>query len=154
MLPRRLSLALACLVPLVSCTQSGAAEAEASGSLQVVTEGLRNKQGGQLIARLYVGEATWLEADAEFAQTTVDLPDTGEVALVFENVPYDRSLAVQLFHDKNNNGTLDFQWLPPKPKEGVGVSNNHTRMGPPRYKKAEIFLTKESPQPIEVKLRY
>jgi len=41
----------------------------------------------------------------------------------------------------------------PKPKEGAGVANNHTRMGPPRYDKASFALWPEGVA-LRVVMRY
>jgi len=41
----------------------------------------------------------------------------------------------------------------PKPKEGGGVSNNHTRMGPPQFAKARFALA-DSLRELRVIMRY
>jgi uncharacterized protein (DUF2141 family) len=62
--------------------------------------------------------------------------------------------AVQVLHDENENGKLDFRWFPfPKPKEGAGVSNNNHRMGKPSYEKAEFTVDKPSVV-VQIQLRY
>lgn len=51
--------------------------------------------------------------------------------------------AISLFHDENNNGELDTNWLG-IPKEGVGASNDAKgRMGPPHFEDAKFQLNGE-----------
>jgi len=53
--------------------------------------------------------------------------------------------AVSVIHDENKNNELDMRWLPwPKPKEGVGVSNDpDNKAGPPKWEAAKFTLGAE-----------
>lgn len=57
---------------------------------------------------------------------------TGEMTLIFEDFPAGR-WGIQVLHDRNENGKLDFRWYGP-PKEAYGNSNNPPpRMGPAKW---------------------
>lgn len=59
--------------------------------------------------------------------------------IIFGNVPYG-TYAVSVFHDENNNGKLDKNFIG-MPKEGVGVSNNpKIGMGGPKYDPCTFLL--------------
>ncbi len=76
------------------------------------------------------------------------------MTIIFDSLPFDSNYAVAVVHDRNGNDRLDMRWFPfPKPKEGAGVSGNHTRMGKPRYEPARFAVT----LPMErqrIELRY
>ncbi len=109
-------------------------------------------RGGDIVATLYRGEDTWLKPDQALA--VIKGPVKGDSAeLKFEDVELGHGYAIQVFHDANRNGKLDFRRVIPIPTEGVGVSNNHERMGPPKYDKAE-FKPNENAFKLEIILRY
>ena len=60
----------------------------------------------------------------------------GKSTIVFENVA-PGEYAITCFHDKNNNGIMDFE---PNglPKENYGASNNVMSFGPPQYLNAKF----------------
>lgn len=110
------------------------------GEIEVIVEGIRTKDKGVLLVALYRGEDGWLELDSATALKIIPVTqDT--LSVTFEHEPYDTSYAIQVIHDKNQNGKFDMRWFPyPKPKEGAGVSNNNIRRGPPEYDKARFAL--------------
>lgn len=116
------------------------AQAPGIATLTVTITGIRANQGGELVVALYDRESAWLTTDsARAVQRLVPAGDTAEA--VFAGLPFDSSLAVAVIHDRNGNGRMDMRWFPfPKPKEGAGVSQNHQRMGKPRYAEAEFRL--------------
>lgn len=115
-----------------------------TGTIQVSLEGIRLKDKGTIVARLFATEDSWLETGSELLEQNV--PASAETLVVtFESVPYDSTYGIAVIHDKNGNGEMDMRWFPfPKPKEGSGVSNNHTRKGPPKYDKARFALSEPS----------
>ena len=135
----------------------GAEELEDSlsavGDIEVIVEGIRTKEKGVLIVALFSGQEGWLELES--AAALVILPATSDtLTSTFENVPYDTSYAIQVIHDKNQNGKFDMRWFPyPKPKEGAGVSNNNLRRGPPEYDKA-MFALAEPMKTLRIRLQY
>ena len=149
---------LSCLLVLMLLTgRSGWAEESESdevrtATIQVTFTDLEPDRGGDLVASLFRGEEGWLEPEGVMA--SVKGPVDGQsMELTFEDVPFDESYAIQVFHDANRNGKLDFRRIIPIPKEGVGVSNNHTRMGPPKYDKAEFAVDREELR-LSIILRY
>jgi len=108
--------------------------------LEVTITGVRAQQNGVLVVALYDAEPRWLTLDS--ARTVQRLAPTADsLVTVFEDLPLDSSYAIAVIHDKNGNDKLDMRWFPfPKPKEGAGVSQNHLRMGKPRYDQARFTL--------------
>ncbi len=127
-------------------------EAPQTGTIKVTFTHIEGDRGGDIIASLYQGEDTWLKPDQALA--VINGPVNGEsLELKFEDVELGHGYAIQVFHDANRNGKLDFRRVIPIPTEGVGVSNNHERMGPPKYDKAE-FIPDETPVELAIILRY
>ena len=62
----------------------------------------------------------------------------GTTTITFNNVAAGE-FAVVCFHDKNENGKMDFEPLG-MPMEDYGVSNNIMRFGPPQYNDAKFVV--------------
>ncbi len=124
-----------------------------TGTIVVTVDGVRTKDGGDLVVALFNRESGWLDPDSTFSGTVIPVvADTARI--VFEDVPYDTSYAVQVIHDRNRNGKFDMRWFPyPKPKEGGGISNNHVRRGKPQYEKARFALG-DSSVTLRILMRY
>ena len=131
-------------------TPAGSAD-EAQGQITVTAFGFKN-QGGRAVVTVYRRGEHWLDADRAYRNRAA--PVTADsVTVTFDDLPYD-IYAVNVVHDENGNGKLDMRWFPwPKPKEGAGVSNNHTRRGPPEYEKAK-FEVDRKPVSIRIQIRY
>ena len=110
------------------------------GTIAVTITGIRVQQGGTLLVALYDRESTWLTLDV--ARFVVRLPVAADSqTAMFRGLPDDSNYAIAVIHDRNGNEKLDMRWFPiPKPKEGSGVSQNHERMGKPRYQSARFAL--------------
>ena len=102
---------------------------------------------------LYQGENVWLEPGKEYLKRVLPMSEGDETSIVFSGLPIDQEFALQVVHDRNSNGELDFQWFPPKPEEGVGVSNNNFRMGPPDYEAATFRLEVDA-KTLLIDMRY
>jgi uncharacterized protein (DUF2141 family) len=151
---KRIAPGLLLLLILVAPAAPAAAQETApQGTIVVTAVGVRGDQGGSVLFALFRGPQGWLKQDQAFARQVV--PAQAEsVQVRFASVPLDTAYAVQVFHDKNGNGKFDMRTFPfPKPKEGGGVSNNHTRMGPPRFAKARFALA-DSLVELRVIMRY
>ena len=120
---------------------AASAPGDASAVAVVVTAvGIRADQGGSLVFALYRDKASWLDEDKAFLKKVVKVK-SDSITVTFEGVPHDSSYAVEIIHDRNENGRLDMRKFPyPRPKEGGGVSNNTFRLGPPDYDKARFVL--------------
>jgi len=144
-------LLLLCL--LAVAVAAAAQDPQPRGDIVVTAVGVQADQGGSLLFLLYRGEPGWLNPDRAFASLAAPARDDS-VQVRFAAVPCDTAWAVQVIHDKNGNGRFDMRTFPfPKPKEGGGVSNNHTRMGPPRFAKARFALA-DSLGALRVVMRY
>jgi uncharacterized protein (DUF2141 family) len=138
---------------LMLAAPSRAHSEETAGTIVVTITGIKAEQGGNMVIALYNSDESWLKLDKAVLRKT--LPASGDSLHVeIENVPYGDTYAIQIIHDKNENGKFDMRRFPwPKPKEGAGVSNNKLRLGPPEYDKARFDLA----QPLvslHIKLSY
>jgi len=126
---------------------------EGAGTVVVTAVGIRTNQGGSVIFALCKGKANWLDVDKSFLKKIMKAT-SDSIAVRFEGVPYDSSYAIEVIHDKNENGKLDMRTFPyPRPKEGGGVSHNTFRLGPPDYDKAR-FAVSDSLISIRIVMRY
>lgn len=125
----------------------------AQGSVVVTVTSIRVAQGGTLLVELYDHASGWLVLDS--ARAVRRIPITGDSAVAtFDSLPADTGYAIAVIHDRNGNDKLDMRWFPfPKPKEGAGVSNDHVRMGKPKYADAR-FRVSDAPERIRITLRY
>ncbi|MCL7753388.1 DUF2141 domain-containing protein [Polaribacter sp. Z022] len=62
----------------------------------------------------------------------------GKTTVVFENVPQG-VYAITCYHDKNNNGKMDFS-SNRMPLEDYGASNNNMSFGPPQFEDAKFTV--------------
>ena len=90
------------------------------GNVVVEAVGVNAERGGVLVVALYRGAEGWLKL--EKAVKTMKRPaQSDSITVTFDDLPHG-AYAVQVLHDENENGKLDFRWFPfPKPKEGAGV---------------------------------
>jgi len=131
------------LLLILAAPSQGRSE-ETAGTIVVTITGIKTSQGGTIIIALYNNGESWLTLnEAELKKTVPATDDSLTVAI--ENVSYGDAYAIQVIHDKNENGKFDMRKFPwPKPKEGAGVSNNKLRLGPPEYEKARFALDQPS----------
>lgn len=70
--------------------------------------------------------------------------------VVFTNLK-EGTYAVAVYHDINNNGILDTNWIG-IPKEPIGVSRNvKSRFGPPRFKECQFEVRKDEEIKVQLK---
>jgi len=105
-------------------------------SLSIEFEGLKSDNGKLFIA-LYNQEADFLKNEIKGLE--VDIID-GKAKANFDNLAKG-IYAISSFHDKNNNGKMDTNFLG-IPKEPVACSNNAKgSFGPPKFKDAKFSIT-------------
>ena len=111
-------------------------------SLRVEVSGLQ-KADGNIYVTVYDSDDTWLgeefviQEKVSIAEARVD--DLVHVELSLPQGEY----AISIYHDSNDNGDLDTNWIG-IPKEPVALSNNaKPRFGPPKYKDAVFTLGAE-----------
>ncbi|WP_303722075.1 DUF2141 domain-containing protein [Malonomonas rubra] len=129
------------------------AEPQQEGILRVAISSINTQAGGILRVALFRGESGWPKLKNAFELK--QLPATAEqLELRFEKLPYADDYAIEVHHDENGNGKFDMRWLPyPRPKEGVGVSNNQFGFGHPDFIDARFSLS--SPETtISIQMRY
>lgn len=125
-----------------------ASSAWAQGQLEVVVKNVKEEKGAIRVG-IFRDDKTFMK-DAWLGK--VVKATTGEVKVVFENVPAG-TYAVSIVHDSNENGELDSNAFG-IPKEGFGFSNDAMGMfGPPSFQKASVAVGAGS-QAISITLRY
>lgn len=123
------------------------------GRIMINIDGIKSEQGGKLVVALFDTEGSWPKHDSVLSLKTI-IVSGAAMQTEFDSIKLNSSYAVQVLHDKNSNGKLDFRWFPfPKPTEGVGVSNNNRRLGPPSFEKA-LFQTDDETTTISIQLDY
>lgn len=114
-------------------------QAQGGGTtIEVEIENISNEDG-QLLIGLYDAEGNWLKKRKMSALGQIA---NGKSEVTFENVPTG-TYAISLFHDENNNGKLDTNFLG-IPKEDTGSSNNApANFGPPEWEDAKFEVKGE-----------
>ncbi len=107
-----------------------------------------DNQEGKIYAALYDSENNFLSKALVSKSGTIN--ENLECAVIFEALP-DGEYAISVYHDENNNGKLDNNFLG-IPKEDYGCSNNAKGfMGPPKWKDAK-FVVKQDNQKLIITL--
>jgi len=95
---------------------------------------------GKVFVAIYDSEDSFL--GHQFKGTISDINENS-CEVVFENIPQG-IYAISLFHDENDNGKMDNNFLG-IPKEDYGCSNNSTGfMGPPKWEDAKFEVKDKS----------
>ncbi len=119
----------------------------AQQTLEVEVTGYESTQGALQIA-LYSNKEDFLNFESSFRIMASTLSDN-KTKVIFNNIP-NGIYAIAIFHDLNNNGVLDTNWIG-IPKEPIGVSGTgKSRFGPPRFVDCKFELS--SNRLIEIKL--
>lgn len=150
----------AILLPLLLLTSlfwlgngSGPVNAGQSGSLTVRLSQIEPSRGGTLRIALFRGEQGWPKLKNAFRQQQVAASQT-QLEVRFTDLPYADDYAIEVHHDENCNGKFDMRWFPyPRPKEGVGVSNNSFGIGHPDFADARFSLSQPQ-QNLQIRLHY
>lgn len=109
--------------------------AQESNTLTINFKKLGSKKG-KLYVGLYNSESTFLKKEYKGVIVTIK---NGKAIAVFNNVP-NGTYAVSSFHDKNDNGKMDTNFMG-VPKEDYATSNDAKGfMGPPKFKDAKFTI--------------
>jgi uncharacterized protein (DUF2141 family) len=121
----------------LAATAGGLAEAQAAATISVKINGLSGTDGQALVV-LYDNAETWLNT-AKAVQVLRAKISGAELNVDLRGVK-PGTYAIAVVHDANANDKLDMRWLPyPKPKEGVGYSNDaESKAGPPKWEAAKF----------------
>jgi uncharacterized protein (DUF2141 family) len=123
---------------------TSAATAQQSGvTVSVKIAGFKGVEGLALVT-LYDSEQSWLKVPKAIQVVRAKITGSA-MTLEFKDVK-PGTYAVSVIHDENKNNELDMRWLPwPKPKEGVGVSNDpDNKAGPPKWEAAKFVVGPEA----------
>lgn len=99
-----------------------------------------NSNTGKVFVALYNSESSFLRKGIKN-----DIKEilNNSCTIIFKDVP-NGTYAVSMFHDENNNGKMDTNFMK-IPKENYGCSNNAKGfMGPPKWEDAKFAVFNES----------
>ena len=122
---------------------SPATAQEAGVTVTVKIAGFKGVEGLALVT-LYDSEQSWLKVPKAIQVVRAKITGAA-MTLEFKDVK-PGTYVVSVIHDENKNNELDMRWLPwPKPKEGVGVSNDpDNKAGPPKWEAAKFVVGPET----------
>ena len=148
--PLRSALSAIFAVILLQALSPSVRAAEGRGEITVTIEGFRNLSGSVRVTLYDKGEGFPMNHKRALTHI-VRKVDGLTQPTVFEDLPYG-TYAVSVLHDENDNGHIDIGLL--GPTEGLGSSNNTTRLFlPPSFKEAAFTL--DAPEkPISIRLIY
>ena len=107
-------------------------------NLTVKITGLKSNTGIVQVG-LFNSEGTFLTKAFKGVSSEIK---SNSAIVTFSNIPKGK-YAISAYHDANNNGKLDTNFLG-IPKEDVACSNNAKgKMGPPKYEDAKFDLSKD-----------
>ena len=108
-------------------------------NLTVSVSGLKNNTG-KLTVELYNTKSKFLKTAYKTLSSEIN---SNTATITFTGVPKSE-YSVMVYHDENNNGKLDKNFIG-MPKEPVACSNNAKGfMGPPKYEDAKFTITADS----------
>jgi uncharacterized protein (DUF2141 family) len=121
--------------------------------LTITVEKLRSSQGKVLLC-IFSGESSDI---AEFPDCAKGRPvrtassaiSGGKIVASFKGLK-DGVYAVAVIHDENGNGQLDTNFLG-IPTEGVGISNNPSLFGKPKFREGQFEIKGNASITIEAK---
>lgn len=119
----------------------------AQHSLDVVVKNIKKTEGTVRVA-IFTNENDFLKN----AYQGKSVKASGSTVTVsFEGLP-SGSYAISIFHDENDNGELDTNFMG-IPKEGFAFGNNAMgTFGPPSFDRSKVELTEKTTQ--EISLRF
>jgi len=122
-----------------------------AAELAITVKEVRNASGWVLIA-VYDSDASFLKLQLAKAELKAHA-SKGEVKFVVHDLPPGK-YAVTAFHDENDNGKLDKNWLG-VPTEGYGFSNEAKgSFGPPKFDRAVFDFDGKTDKAISFSLNY
>jgi uncharacterized protein (DUF2141 family) len=110
-----------------------------NSNLTISVSSLKNNTG-LLTAELYSTKEKFLKTAYKKGSATIKL---NTASITFTDIPKGE-YTVMVYHDENNNGKLDKNFIG-MPKEPVACSNNAKGfMGPPKYEEAKFNITSDA----------
>ena len=121
------------IISLLSICSLGFAQ---NPNLTINVSGLKNNTG-TLTAELYSSKEKFLKTFYKKGSTAIK---SNTASFTFSDIPKGE-YTVMVYHDENNNGKLDKNFIG-MPKEPVACSNNAKGfMGPPKYDDAKFTVS-------------
>lgn len=119
-----------------------------TANLSIKITNIENAKGNMNIA-LFNSSEGFPSGPEHFIGEVVPVK-TADFVYVLKDIPLG-VYAISIFHDINEDGELDTNWIG-MPKEPIGFSNNAKgKMGPPKFEDAKFELTKDMELSIELK---
>lgn len=116
-----------------------------NSNLNITVSGLKNNTG-LLTAELYNTKGKFLKTAFKTVSTAIK---SNTATVTFIGIPKSE-YTVMVYHDENNNGTLDKNFIG-MPKEPVACSNNAKGfMGPPKYDDAKFIISADTKMTIKM----
>jgi uncharacterized protein (DUF2141 family) len=110
-------------------------EAQDTYNITVTVKDIDSNKG-QIFLALFDNEADFLDKSIKGAKSSIQ---NNQCVVTFENIP-SGIYAVSIFHDENDNGKMDTNFMG-IPKEDYGCSNDASGfMGPPKWSDAKFEL--------------
>jgi uncharacterized protein (DUF2141 family) len=110
-----------------------------NSNLTVTVSGLKNNTG-KLTAELYNSKGKFLKTAFKTVSSAIK---SNSASVIFTDITKGE-YTIMVYHDENNNGKLDKNFIG-MPKEPVACSNNAKGfMGPPKYEDAKFTITADS----------
>lgn len=148
---RGLRVSMLLLAVLGNLAWSFSAKASFNGKLTVEIDGLKSKNGQVCVSIFASSEGFPGDRDRGLQKQCTKITDT-PLPITFENLKAG-SYAVAVFHDQNNDGTLNSNVLG-IPSEGFGFSSNpEIRTRAPKFSEA-AFLVAGPDTNIQIQLKY
>jgi uncharacterized protein (DUF2141 family) len=120
----------------------------AQHALEVVVKNVKTAEGTVRVA-IFTNEDDFLKNAYQGKSVKAS---TGTVSVSFEGLPKG-PYAISIFHDENDNGELDTNFMG-IPKEGFAFGNNAMgTFGPPSFDRAKVEVTEKSTKQ-EIDLRF
>ena len=119
------------------------------GTLLITVENVKVDQGKIMLA-IYSDDQEFL-SETNYRSIHHEVNEFGTTKVEVPDLPFGM-YAISIYHDENNNGKLDTNFMK-IPKEPYGFSNNARGMfGPPKVKEVQFsFSTMEQEIMIEIK---
>lgn len=134
------------IAALALLASSAIAAPASADNVVIALEGVESAKGS-IVVCLWDRDAKFPNCEKGEPVKRIVLPATAKSA-AFEGLTAG-TYAVSAFHDENDNGELDTNFIG-FPKEAVAMSNNPRIMGPPRFKPARF----EVAGPTTITLRF
>jgi len=122
-------------------------------SLSVTVKNIDTNLPGQIFVEVFDNEDDYTIIEKKLVGKKVKVEGEAAKTIQFENLPAG-TYSVCVFHDKNNNGILDKNWVG-MPLEGYAFSNNVFGIfGPPSFEDTNIKTTNGQKTKLSITMKY